>query len=46
MVLKKDALSQPQETGKNALDGLIVAVVVLVGFVTILVLIRKRRKNQ
>lgn len=46
MVLRKDTVSQPQEAGKSVLNGLMVVVVVLVGFITILLLVRKRRKNQ
>lgn len=46
VVLRKDSLSQSPEASKNVLNGVIVAIVVLIGFIAILLLVRKRRKNQ
>lgn len=46
MVLKKDELSKQQETNKNVLNGALVIAIVAATFITILIFIRKRRKNS
>lgn len=45
VVLKKDTVSASSNSEKNMLNGLIVAAILLVCFIAVLWLVRKRRKN-
>jgi cobaltochelatase CobN len=44
MVLSKKDLSQPQNGNKNNLNGILIVSIVLVTFVVLLIILRKRRK--
>lgn len=46
MVLKKDEIAQPEKSGKNSLNGLLIAGSVFVLFILLLLVLKKKRKEN
>ena len=46
MVLKKDQMAMGEESGRNALDGIWIAGGVFAAFVVLLLVLRKKRKED